>query len=61
MILLLCLLNVSLFLSVVKQLCKNIPQRSALRQDGYGWQGVWENMGRYLTTVVTFDGFGFNP
>lgn len=37
MIILLCLVHVSLVSSKVKQLFKNTTQRSALRQDGYGW------------------------
>lgn len=45
----LCLLHVFPLLSMVKQIFKNSTQRSALRQEGYGWQGMWEDTGRYLS------------
>lgn len=38
-------------LSKVKLLPKNINQRSALRQDSYGWQNVWEDIVRYLSQL----------
>jgi len=48
MFILLCLLNVFQVLFSVKQLFKNIAQRSAPRLDSYEWQGVWNSMGRCL-------------
>jgi len=43
-LLLLCVANV---LQVkIKQLFKNITQRSALRQNSYEWRGLWDCMGR---------------
>jgi len=48
MLLLFCLLNVFQVLFRVKQLVKNITQRSAPRLDSYEWLGVWNSMGKCL-------------
>jgi len=48
MLLLLCLLNGFQVLCRVKQLVKNITQRSALSLSNYEWLGVWESMGKCL-------------
>ena len=45
MVLLLCLLNAHQVLFKVKQLLRNLIQRSVLRQDSCEWQGLWEDMG----------------
>ena len=59
--LLLCLLHVLLILSKVKQLFRNTTLRSTLCQDGYGWQGVWEHMGRYLSWLSPLMALYFTP
>ena len=48
MFLLLCLLNALQVLFKVKQLLRNLIRRSVLRRDICEWQGVWEDMGRFL-------------
>jgi len=47
-ILLICLLNGFQVLFRVKQVVKNIVQRSALRLDSYDWLSVWDGMGNCL-------------
>lgn len=48
MFLLLYVVNVFLIMFEIKQLFKNIAQRSALTWDSYEWQAMWDGMGRYL-------------
>jgi len=48
MLLSLCLLNGFQVLFGVKQVVKNIGQRSAPRLDSYEWLGVWDSMDKYL-------------
>lgn len=52
MFLLLCLLNVFQVLFKINQLFKNTTQKSALIQDNYEWEGVWEAIGRHLEEWV---------
>lgn len=59
--LLLYLLHVLLVLSKVKQLFKNTTLRSALCQDGYGWQGVWEHLDRHLSWLSPLTVLYFTP
>lgn len=59
--LLLGLHNVFLFLPKVKQFIKNTIQEPALRQSSCGWQGVWEDMGRYLSRLSPPRVFHFTP
>jgi len=47
-LLLLCLLNGFQVLFWVKQVVKNIMQRTTPGLDSFEWLGVWENMGRCL-------------
>lgn len=47
-----------LVLSVVKPPLQNTSQRCALRQVGWGWQGVWQ-MGRYVSPFL--HGLEFAP
>lgn len=53
------LVHVFLVLSVVKPPLQNTSQRCALRQVGWGWQGVWEEMGRYVSPFL--HGLEFAP
>ena len=46
MLLLLCVMTVFQVMFKIKQLFKNIMQRSAPRCDISEWQGVWDNMAR---------------
>lgn len=45
----------------VNQLFKNATRRSAPRQDGSGWQGVWEDVGRYLSGLSPPMALEFSP
>jgi len=47
-LLLFCLLNGFWVLFRVKQVVKNIVQRSAPGPDSCEWLGVWDSMGKYL-------------
>lgn len=49
MILLLHPLHKFPVLSLVRELFKDITHKSALSQDCYEWQGMWEDIGRYLS------------
>ena len=51
-VLLLCIMNVCQVTFKIKQLFKNIMQRSAPRCDISEWQGVWDGMGRCLEQWV---------
>lgn len=48
-VILLLLVLVFFFLPKVKQFIKNIIQGPAPRQSSCGWQGVWGDMGRYVS------------
>lgn len=61
MILLLCLLHVFLVLFMVKKLFKSIIRRYTLGQDGCGWQGVWEDISRYLSQLSHPMGLELTP
>lgn len=55
------LLYMLLVLFNVKQLFKNTTLRSALCQDGYGWQGVWEHLDRHLSWLSPLMVLYFTP
>jgi len=61
MLLLFCLLNVFQALFRVKQLFKNIGQRSATRLDSCEWQGVWNSMGKCLGWWASLAFLNFIP
>lgn len=47
--------------SVVRQGVKNSSQRSALRQDGYRWQGLGGDVGRFLSRLPPPMALEFSP
>jgi len=61
MLILFCLLNGFQVLFRVKQVVKNIAQRSAPRLDSYEWQGVWDSMGKCLGWWALLVFWNFTP
>ena len=53
-LLLVVLRNIVSAFSKVNKLFRNMTQ--ALWQRGHGWQGLWDNMGRYLENFLTSSG-----
>lgn len=61
MLLLVCLRDLFVAFPKVKQLFRNTTQRYALRQCGYRWHGVCENMGGYVEQLSPPVVWDFTP